>query len=503
MAPLSTTRNQQPQPGAPASPASSETSLEEHGCLEANVLSVYDLPYPDVIPKAVTLSVRGMFVSSGPPLARQKDRNSFRFAPVMPDKTKTQGGSNSIGASKAKTSAASAAPIKLVAPLRELYQETLKIRVVYEDPEKCLETELDLRQLHIHEQKWLILNLAPTPRPGTTHGSSNNGSNGNANTSESAIVKSTATIPSVAEEDMSPPPTIRIKFKLSGPYRPEIAALVNLARTWFGVVDAIEGKISRSSSAMGNSLPNIGINFNKNLLLVPAAPFLAVVVAAVPLLAGVAALALPFLLPIVLVCAGLLATVALSGGLLYSSTSTGRSKLGSLLTPLVETLVVSRPGQALVYDTGPRPTPVSVCRQIMPDTMWAKLWISLLIDAIGSSSYLLPLAGEGLDLAWAPAQTVLIMAMYESTSPNLKYLSFIEEALPFTDIVPSACIGWACEFLPKLWKDHAERTNTHVDPEVTRAVTQLVTTAANVVRTRNSRSSNPTAVPPATATSVY
>lgn len=138
-----------------------------------------------------------------------------------------------------------------------------------------------------------------------------------------------------------------------------------------------------------------------------------------------------------------------------------------------------------MYDTGPRPTPVSVCRQIMPSTIWSKLLISLIIDLIGSSSYLLPVVGEGFDIGWAPAQTILIMALYEDTTPNLKYLSFLEEALPFTDIVPSASIGWACEFLPVIWNEHREKND--ISPEVTQAVTQLVTTAANAVRTRNQR----------------
>lgn len=266
--------------------------------------------------------------------------------------------------------------------------------------------------------------------------------------------------------------------------------MVNVARTWFGIVDKIEGGISlpsslSSSSSLGKNLPKV----NKNLLFIPVIPVLVLLVAAFPLVVGVGAVALPFFLPIALLCVGILATTLLSGGLLYSSTKSGRHRVGDALTPLVETLVVSLPGQALVYDTGPRPTPVSVCRLVLPETIWSKLWISLVVDLIGSSSYLLPLAGEGFDVAWAPAQTILIMAMYDATSPNLKYVSFLEELLPFTDVVPSACIGWACEFLPVIWKGHAEKNNINidvgVDSEVTRAVTQLVTTAAKMARTRN------------------
>jgi hypothetical protein len=92
---------------------------------------------------------------------------------------------------------------------------------------------------------------------------------------------------------------------------------------------------------------------------------------------------------------------------------------------------------------------------------------------IGSASYLIPVVGEGLDLAWAPTQTILIMAMYDITTPNLKYASFVEEVLPFTDIVPSATIGWACEFVPgMLWNN--PHTKAAVPTEMKQAVTQLI-----------------------------
>jgi hypothetical protein len=90
--------------------------------------------------------------------------------------------------------------------------------------------------------------------------------------------------------------------------------------------------------------------------------------------------------------------------------------------------------------------------------------------------------GEGLDLAWAPAQTILIMAMYDATSPNLKYVSFVEEILPFTDIVPSATIGWACEFVPGMLNNHSNA----VPPEFKQAVTQLVAKAASGTSTTQS-----------------
>ena len=69
-----------------------------------------------------------------------------------------------------------------------------------------------------------------------------------------------------------------------------------------------------------------------------------------------------------------------------------------------------------------------------------------MIDIVGSCSYLIPVVGEGFDTPWAPLQTVLLMAMYNEASPRLKYVSFAEELLPFTDLLPSATCGWLMEF---------------------------------------------------------
>jgi hypothetical protein len=235
-----------------------------------------------------------------------------------------------------------------------------------------------------------------------------------------------------------------------------------------------------SKSAL-RKVPRVPSGYNK-FLLIPLVPVVAAVVVASPVVAGVAMVGLPFFLPVVLVGIFLLAGGLVSAGALYSSTRAGRAQVGGSIAPIIDQLLGSRAGQALVYDTGPRPTPVSVCRQVIPRGMWPKLFLSLLIDLVGSSSYLLPVVGEGLDLAWAPMQTILIMAMYDSSSPNLKYVSFIEEVLPFTDIVPSATIGWACEFVPAILSDNK------VPPEVTQAVSMLVSSSVATARTGSSTS---------------
>jgi hypothetical protein len=73
----------------------------------------------------------------------------------------------------------------------------------------------------------------------------------------------------------------------------------------------------------------------------------------------------------------------------------------------------------------------------------AKLMISLLIDLVGFSTYLIPLAGEGADLAWAPASALLINYLYGNSF--LTGLAFVEELLPGTDFIPTATIGWLLE----------------------------------------------------------
>jgi hypothetical protein len=395
---------------APQLLPSSSSGSEKGGLLEASILSVYDLPFSEP-PIAVTLSACGITVTSGPPVSRHKDRNSFRFSSATPS------ADTSLNSSTSTTSSNSNPDVKLIAPLRALHNSKVAVRVIYANKSQLLETEYELGQLRIHESKWLIFNLA-TGDSHTLTGTTKN-----------------------SEDEI--PPTIRLKLCLSGPYRPEVASLVGLCQAWFGLVDYMEGNAQQALKVV----PKLPMQYSKYLL-IPAVPVVAALVVASPVVAAVVMVTLPFLLPLVLTVVTLAAGLLVTSGVVYSSTQHGREHVGGTLSPFVDSFVHSKAGQTLVYDTGPRPTPVSVSKQILPTEMWARLIVSLFIDLIGSSSYLLPFVGEGLDLAWAPIQTILIMAMYDPTTPNLKYVSFVEEILPFTDIVPTATIGWACEFVP-------------------------------------------------------
>jgi hypothetical protein len=416
-----------------ALPSSLERTALEQGLLEISILSVYDLPFSEH-PKAISLSTCGTTVTSGPPVARHKDNNSFRFSATP-----------TLTSSTISTANTSKHELQLAAPLPELYKANLTIRVLYDDnPSQTLQAEYSLHELKIHELTWLILTLgAPGAPPSTT----------------------STTSPTNADDDVQP--TIRVKLQLTGPYRPEIAALVAVSKAWLELMDHVESNVQQ----IVQRLPTMP---DKKYILVPAVPLVTVVVVATPVIAGVLVVGLPFFLPILVLAAAVGASLVGAGGFLYASTKGGRSHVGGVFGPYLEGMVSSRAGQKLVYNTGPRPTPVSIARQILPTTMWSKLMVCLLLDLIGSSSYLLPVLGEGFDLAWAPLQTIFIMAMYDSVAPNLKYLSFAEEILPFTDIVPSATIGWAVEFGPQL----INTTLQHAPPEITSLTSTPVPSAS-------------------------
>lgn len=368
-----------------SSTANGNRSNNPSGALSVTVLSAYDLPAREQ-PISVSLSCLGQSVSTSAPSARHKDRNSFKF-PQGP-------------------------PTRLEARLQDLYKATATLTIHYRLAEKNLSANIQLNSLKICETTWLILNLGPYDDI-------------------------------VGDDDTIVAPTLRLQIRLEGPYRPEIGALLTLAKAWFGVVDQAEGGVAN----VVQSLPTLP---DKKYFLVPAVPLATALVVLSPIVIGVGVVGLPFLLPIVVVMASALLGMSGLFVALYASTEAGRTYVGRTLSPLLNTIRSTGSGQRLIYETGPRPTPVSVARVVLPKDLMGKLIVSLLIDLIGSSSYLLPFVGEALDLAWAPTQTILIMAMYDGTSPNLKYVSFIEELLPFTDVIPSATIGWLVEFGPQV-----------------------------------------------------
>lgn len=68
-----------------------------------------------------------------------------------------------------------------------------------------------------------------------------------------------------------------------------------------------------------------------------------------------------------------------------------------------------------------------------------KLLLSLFFDALGYLSFLFPLS----DFVWAPLSAYLMANMYKGKKGKIAaVVVFVEEVLPFLDVIPSFSIMW-------------------------------------------------------------
>jgi hypothetical protein len=80
----------------------------------------------------------------------------------------------------------------------------------------------------------------------------------------------------------------------------------------------------------------------------------------------------------------------------------------------------------------------------------SKLVLCLLFDAIGMLSYLVPVFGEAIDVVWAPITGILLVTMFKGTAGKLAGIfGFIEELIPFVDIIPTFTITWFYTYVIK------------------------------------------------------
>ncbi|ANW96359.1 hypothetical protein AXE80_08745 [Wenyingzhuangia fucanilytica] len=74
---------------------------------------------------------------------------------------------------------------------------------------------------------------------------------------------------------------------------------------------------------------------------------------------------------------------------------------------------------------------------------YIKLLGSILLDVVGVIPFFFPGLGEMVDVVWAPLSAYLIIKIYNNkVSKYTAVIGFIEEALPFTDFVPTFTITW-------------------------------------------------------------
>lgn len=390
---------------------SGDPQAASKGKLTATILSAYDLPDDCSIGISdqvyVTMTLLGKEVRTGPPSAKHRDQNSFKFVSEN-SQNGTKGTKNEISIS---------------APLELLYPESVVFKVIINNETLSATVNLSTN-LHINEMKWLILHLdSKVPAPEPTNGDQQ-------------------------------APTLRLKLCLSGPYRPEVAALISLGNSWFHAMDVVTSATSSTLSTVTSKLPQ---RFpSGKVFLLPTVPMVALCVVLLPLIFGVLTAGLPLFLPILAAVLGAGGIAFLLGSGVYLS-SAGRDSAIKMFKPMGAAFLNTTSGQRVLYETGPRPSPVALAETFLPDDMIGQLVVSLAIDFIGSSSYLIPFAGEFTDLGWAPIQTVLLMAMYDKHMPSLKYISFIEETLPFTDVLPSGTLGWLRRYSPLVIEEGLRR----------------------------------------------
>ena len=73
---------------------------------------------------------------------------------------------------------------------------------------------------------------------------------------------------------------------------------------------------------------------------------------------------------------------------------------------------------------------------------------SILFDLIGMLSFSIPVIGEFSDILWAPYAAKKMKEMYPGKKGKIAaVLVFLEEILPYTDIIPSFTLMWVYTFV--------------------------------------------------------
>ncbi|AXB57176.1 hypothetical protein [Flavobacterium fluviale] len=92
--------------------------------------------------------------------------------------------------------------------------------------------------------------------------------------------------------------------------------------------------------------------------------------------------------------------------------------------------------------------------EVAEDNRMSKLIIGLVLDGIGMISFSIPLLGEFSDVVWAPIAGVIMTRMYRGRVGKVAgFLTFLEELLPFTDVIPSFTLTWIYTYFFQKSKD--------------------------------------------------
>ncbi len=84
---------------------------------------------------------------------------------------------------------------------------------------------------------------------------------------------------------------------------------------------------------------------------------------------------------------------------------------------------------------------------------YQKLLLGLLFDVVGMISYIIPGIGEFSDVIWAPISAWLMTKLYKGKTGKIAaVISFVEEALPVVDVIPTFTLMWIYTYVLKTKK---------------------------------------------------
>ncbi len=76
-------------------------------------------------------------------------------------------------------------------------------------------------------------------------------------------------------------------------------------------------------------------------------------------------------------------------------------------------------------------------------TRTPSIYLCILLDLIGYATFSIPGIGEFGDVIWAPLSGFIFLKLFGGPMGKIGgAFSFLEEILPFTDIVPTFTIAW-------------------------------------------------------------
>ncbi|KRD09926.1 hypothetical protein ASE21_09375 [Flavobacterium sp. Root901] len=80
---------------------------------------------------------------------------------------------------------------------------------------------------------------------------------------------------------------------------------------------------------------------------------------------------------------------------------------------------------------------------VVEDNRMSKLIIGLILDGVGMLTYSVFGLAEFGDIIWAPIAALIMTRMYKGRVGKVAgVLTFLEEILPFTDVIPSFTLTW-------------------------------------------------------------